>query len=211
MSVIDHYQERLAVRHWGEWRTAKAAGEALLRAGDPGLLAVLAGLSHPDPRVRRGAADFMDHHADDRCVPKLLDVALHDPVPYVRRTALHAMSCQRCKPSPLTADLESHIGPAVLADPSPRVRWHSTGFASTAQVVRIAREDPSPKVRLRAWSVLGERHGDPLALETLQQGLQDPDPDVRRQAHSGLRRLSPEYRQQAARRAREANLARVAP
>ena len=53
---------------------------------------------------------------------KLAQLALHDPVPYVRRVAVHALICQRCKPAPLTRD----VVPLLL---------------------RVAREDLNSKVR----------------------------------------------------------------
>jgi HEAT repeat protein len=62
----------------------KAAAVALEKTGDAGVAAALAGLAHPTPRIRRGAADCTDHHADDRCGPQPVELALRDPVPAVR-------------------------------------------------------------------------------------------------------------------------------
>ncbi len=208
-TVLRALVERLAVRHWSEWRAAAAARAALLQAGEDGLLAVLEGLSHPEPRVRRGCADFMDHHADDRCVPNLAELVLHDPVPYVRWSALHALKCQRCKPSPLTIDLTSVLVRAAQDDPSPNVRWRAVADLPTPLLVRVAREDPSPRVRVRALGALGVRSGSVLAQQALEEALHDSRPDVQHAAHQALRRLSPEYRQLAAQRAREANRAQA--
>ncbi|HEY3110681.1 MAG TPA: HEAT repeat domain-containing protein [Chloroflexota bacterium] len=176
--------ELLGVR---DWRVARAAHEALAAAGAEGLAAALAGLAHPDPRVRRGAADFLDHHADDRCVARLAELALHDPVPYVRRVAVHALLCQRCKPAPLTEDV-------------------------LPLLVRVAREDPSPRVRASALWGLGQQRPDPRVVETLAAALRDETSrDLRTAAHHALKRQSPEYRQQAARRAREASVSSRVP
>ena len=173
--------ELLAVR---DWRVARAAKDALAAAGAEGAAAALTGLSHPNPRVRRGAADFLDHHADDRCVAKLAELALHDPVPYVRRVAAHALMCQRCKPTPLTKDV-------------------------VPLLIRIAREDPSPRVRSSAVWGLGQQRPDPRAVEALRELLRgDASAELRNAAHHSLRLQSPEYREEAARRAREASLAR---
>jgi HEAT repeat protein len=175
--------ELLGVR---DWRVGRAAREALAAAGPDGVAAALAGLSHPSPRVRRGAADFLDHHADDRCVAKLTELALHDPVPYVRRVAVHALLCHRCKPAPLTEDV-------------------------TPLLVRVAREDPSPRVRTSALWGLGQQRPDPRAVEALAAVLrEETGHDLLRAAHQALRRQSPAYREQAARRAREASVARQA-
>lgn len=208
-SVLNALVERLAVRHWSEWRTAAAAGAALAEAGEEGLQAVLKGLAHPQPRVRRGAADFMDHRADDRCVPQLAELVLHDPVPYVRWSALHALECQRCKPAPLSIDLTPLLARVAQEDASPRVRSRAVESLPTEQLARVAQEDPSPRVTLRALAALGSRRGSVLASQTLEQALHSSCPDVRGAAHQALRRQSPEYRQLVAQRAREANQARL--
>jgi hypothetical protein len=173
--------ELLGVR---DWRVGRATREALAAAGAAGGAAALEGLSHPNPRVRRGAADFLDHHADDRCVAKLSELAVNDPVPYVRRVAVHALLCQRCKPAPLTADVMPLL-------------------------VRVAREDPSPRVRSSALWGLGQQRPDARAVEALAAVLrEEASHDLRRAAHQALKRQSLEYREQAARRAREASLSR---
>ena len=47
-------------------------------------------------------------HGDDKCV-LALSAALHDTAPYVRRQAVHSLSCQRCKSSPLQVDAVAHL------------------------------------------------------------------------------------------------------
>lgn|GEM_PF-2675809 len=234
-AILKALVERLATYHWSEWRLAAAARAALVQAGAVGMRAAIEGLSHPEPRVRRGAADFMDHHADDSCVPKLSELALHDPVPYVRRTAVHALKCQRCKPSPLTADVTpllarvaqedssarvrteamgsldtAQLMRAAQEDPSPRVRQRAVASLGTEQLARAAREDPSPRVRLRALGALGARLGSVVAQHALEAALhEETREDVRRAAHLALKRVSLEYRQLAAERARDASMAQV--
>ena len=104
----------------GDYRVAGAAHDYLVAAGGAGMDAVLRGLSHPNPRVRHGCADFLDHNGDDMCVMALSE-ALHDLVPYVRRQAVHSLACQRCKSSPLHDDAVAHLI-AARSDPSIRVR-----------------------------------------------------------------------------------------
>ncbi len=79
-----------------DWRMVMEAATALAHAGQAGLAAVLWGLSHPNARVRRGCAGFLDHHATDACIPQLRWVALHDPASKVRRAPPDV--CER-KPS----------------------------------------------------------------------------------------------------------------
>jgi HEAT repeat protein len=172
--------ELFAVR---DWRVHGAAKRALADAGAEGVAAALAGLDHPNPRVRRGAADFLDHFADDRCVARLSELALHDPVARVRWAAVHALLCQRCKPAPLTADV-------------------------VPLLIRVAREDPSPRVRGSALWGLGQQRADPRAVELLAAVLRDePSRDLSTAAHHALKRQSPAYRAETAARARAASTA----
>src|SRR5438128_1882193 len=99
-----------------DWRLVAAVWEALVAAGEHGVGAVAAGLSHAEARVRRGCADFLDHYGTDACADALRHAALHDPVPSVRRAAVHALLCQRCKPCPLTADLTDFLIQVALED-----------------------------------------------------------------------------------------------
>jgi HEAT repeats len=149
-------------------RRVRAAVELRLESlGKPGVDAAIAGLSDPDPRVRCGAADFMDHHADEDCVEKLRDMALNDPVPYVRDMALHALGCQRCKPAPLAVDTLDII------------------------ILRAKTEASWKKRRGAVWS-LSQRNMDPGVKEALEfLANHDPDPRVADAARGGLKRKRP--------------------
>jgi HEAT repeat protein len=63
----------------------------------------------------------MDHLADERC-SQSLEQALQDASPLVRRHAVHAVGCQRCKVRPLSLDVVAALIERVLNDSSPRVR-----------------------------------------------------------------------------------------
>src|SRR5713226_5655132 len=104
-----------------DWHMVLEAETALVRAGQAGIDVVLWGLSHPNARVRRGCADFLDHHGTDACFATLHWVALHDPAAAVRRVAVHSASCQQCKPSPLTGDLVGLLVQVALEDPNRHV------------------------------------------------------------------------------------------
>ncbi len=129
-----------------DWRMVMQAATALARAGQAGIAAVLWGLSHPNTRVRRGCAGFLDHHATDACFPQLQWMALHDPASKVRRVAVHSASCQQCKPSPLTGDL-------------------------VGLLVQVALEDPNKRVREKAIGGLGSQPRDARAVAALEQIL----------------------------------------
>lgn len=76
------------------------------------LEALVWGLKHPNPRVRRGCLQLMDHVGDERCFPHILAM-FNDSEPKVRALARHAMECEKCKTSPTMAQaarlaLEKH-------------------------------------------------------------------------------------------------------
>lgn len=110
------YVERLGTAEG--WRSAYPI---LNRAGIDALEDVLEGLSHPNWRVRKWCAAFMDHYADDRCVDALV-VALDDSIADVRRHAVHGIGCQPCKMSPLKIDVVALLIERALNDSSIRVR-----------------------------------------------------------------------------------------
>jgi HEAT repeat protein len=154
-----------------DWRAVNATWEALVATGERGLGAVVAGLAHLEARVRRGCADFLDHYGTDACVPALRDTALHDPVAGVRRAAVHALLCQRCKPCALTSDLMDFL-------------------------VQVALEDSSARVRGEAVWGLGAQPHDARAVAALKRILrQDSRPDLLRGAHDALMRQDPAYRE----------------
>ncbi len=165
----------------GDYRIAGAAHDYLVAAGREGMDAVLRGLSHPNPRVRRGCADFLDHNGDDLCIPALSE-ALHDPVPYVRRQAVHSLACQRCKSSPIHVDAVAHL-------------------------IDAARSDPSIRVRREAVSGLGMQPRDERAIPVLQALLSGAtDRMLRKLAHQALKHHDPAYREAVAAAARARNL-----
>jgi HEAT repeat protein len=85
--------------------------------------ALLVGLNHSEARVRYNCALAMDHIADERC-SEPLRALLEDVVPRVRRAALHSLSCEACKvtPLPVPGDLIETLIAKAMSDPSIRVR-----------------------------------------------------------------------------------------
>jgi hypothetical protein len=86
------------------------------------------GLSHWNPKIRYNCANALDHYGDDRCVEPLRRL-LTDPVPRVRRIALHSLSCDTCKLTPLhrTDDVVALLIDLALDDPSTNVRREASG------------------------------------------------------------------------------------
>jgi HEAT repeat protein len=106
---------------------------------------LLLGLEHERPKVRADCAGALDHFADERCAEPLMRL-LSDPIPKVRRTALHSLSCDACKLAPLevTGDL-------------------------VARLIEMSLHDSSIRVRRAALGNLGASCADPRALQVLEQ------------------------------------------
>jgi hypothetical protein len=166
-----------------DWRMVMEAATALALAGPAGLDAVLWGLSHPNARVRRGCAGFLDHHATDACIPQLRWVALHDPASKVRRVAVHSVTCQQCKPSPLSGDL-------------------------VGLLVQVAQSDPNRRVREKAIGGLRSQPRDTRAVAALEQILRtETDRRLWSQAHHALKHQDPSYKARVDAQAREQGIA----
>lgn len=125
--------------------------------------AFLAGLAHPNARMRYDCAHALDHFADVRCAPALRRL-LSDPAPRVRRMALHVLSCEVCKltPLPVEDDLTPLIVERAMADPSVNVRRHAAlalagcGMdprAGAALESLLARESDAALLRHARWAL----------------------------------------------------------
>ena len=67
--------------------------------------ALIAGLEHPNAKVRWWCLQLMDHLADESYLAPVLS-KLGDPVAKVRRHAIHALTCAMCKPSRSTLAID---------------------------------------------------------------------------------------------------------
>ena len=85
--------------------------------------ALIWGLSHPSPVVRRCCLEMLDLHPDARATGAI-ERCLDDPVPRVRWHAVHTLSCDACKAggSYLHEALRQRLKTVALTDPSPKVR-----------------------------------------------------------------------------------------
>ena len=95
--------------------------------------ALLGGLAHPNPQVRWWSIQLLDHCPDARAIDAIGPL-LDDPVPRVRRNAVHAVTCRVCKPA-WSATLPATVGErlAVLAasDANDEVRAEATAALAT--------------------------------------------------------------------------------
>lgn len=85
--------------------------------------ALIWGLGHESPVVRRVCLEFLDQHPHPRALPHVV-ACLEDPVPRVRWHAVHAICCDVCKDgsSQLTPELVARVRQVAESDPSPKVR-----------------------------------------------------------------------------------------
>jgi hypothetical protein len=124
---------------------------------------LLAGLNHADSRIRYDSANALDHLADERCLEPLRRL-VDDPVPRVRRMALHVLSCDTCKLVPLPAgdSVVTLLVERALSDPSINVRRHATaGLGSCCHDSRaiaaletlLARETDLGLLRNARWAL----------------------------------------------------------
>ncbi len=120
------------------------------------------GLRHPNPRVRYACAHALDQFTDEAGVLDLVPL-LSDPVPRVRRVALHTLICDECKVEPVQV-------PTDLV----------------GQVVELALHDPSVQVRRHATYALG-RFNDPRAVAALASAGDASDEAIRRNARVASR------------------------
>jgi len=196
------------VEQLGARDTARAAQTALAGTGEAGIAAAIWGLSHPNVRVRRGCAGFMDHHGTDACFEPLRHVALYDPAPSVRRMAVHSASCQECKQCPLTGDLVGLLVQVALSDTNRRVRLNAIwGLRPPPRDVRAVEalesilREADPNLRLDTYYTLMDQDpnykGDPIGLH-VQVALSDANRSVRLKALWGLRRQPSDARAIAA-------------
>jgi HEAT repeat protein len=186
---------------------ARAAETDLAYRGEAGIAAAIWGLSHPNVRVRRGCAGFMDHHGTDACFEPLRQVALYDPAPSVRRTAVHSATCQECKPCPLTGDLVGLLMEVALRDPNRRVRLHALWGLHHPQDARAVAalesilHEADPQLQLDAYYALVSQdptyQGDPVGVH-VHVALSSADKSVRLKALLGLRHLPQDTRARAA-------------
>jgi HEAT repeat protein len=138
----------------------------LLETEQHGLLVdgLLAGLNHTEARVRYNCALAMDHIADDRC-SEPLQALLEDVVPRVRRAALHSLSCEACKVTPLPV-------PGDLIE----------------TLIAKANTDPSIQVRRAAVGSLSVTCSNPRVLKALQDlKTRETDADIQRQLKRALK------------------------
>ena len=99
-----------------------------VRVTDAAFEALVAGLAHLNPQVRWWSIQLLDHCSEVRAIDAIVP-PLDDPVPRVRRNAVHALSCRACKPAwsgTLDATVSKRLAVLAESDPNPKVRAEAT-------------------------------------------------------------------------------------
>ena len=159
---VDLVDLRALVSQLADPETARPAA-ATLKAQPPERLvpALVAGLESPEWRVRRSCCRLLDDVDFTPESLRALQGALDDPDPRVRRSALHTLSCQHCKPSGCALDIQP-LFERMSRDPSRRVReavltplgYQRHGPWAERLVEHMAANDPSHQLREIARRIL---------------------------------------------------------
>src|SRR5262249_15632003 len=136
--------------------------------------ALIAGLDHPNAKVRWWCLQLMDHLADESYLEPILS-KLSDPVAKVRRHAVHGLSCGACKPNrrSLKIDIESALRTLLETDPNEKVREEvRQGLARLCHVLPSMPANPA----MNPTGVRQTRCAD-TTLRWCQEERQDPGGD----------------------------------
>jgi HEAT repeat protein len=140
---------------------ASNAYRALLELGIQALPAVRAGLRHDDPDVRLHCCRFLDRYLSPDTLSDLMDM-LNDGDERVRCSALHTLSCERCKDGTCRPE-EADVLP---------------------KAIKLLEGDPEAHVRAMAIEVVGQFvHTNDLAAAAISAARQsDENSTVRKKA-----------------------------
>ena len=146
---------------------ASPAYKALMARGALATDAIVRGLQHPSADARYHCCRLLDQLLTPDALGPLIGM-LDDPDERVRYTALHSLSCDRCKDGvclPTDGPLLAKALELLASDPSAHVRAHAVEAvgrsahedeAALAAIERAAAADPSPAVRKKArWYAPG--------------------------------------------------------
>ena len=163
----EHDRLVLQLEAKGATSAKTAAIRALRDAGEDAKPALLRGLGHPAWRVRHGCLRVLDHTIIDNETRLAILGAVDDPHRKVRGAAMHALSCETCKP-------EGYCG--------------IEGVDLEALWLDVARNDRSAVNRAKAAGSFTWRRGQEGRIEqTMREVLaNDENAEVRRRAARAL-------------------------
>ena len=168
----------------------------LVLTGPSALPAVRRGLTDNNADVRHLCVKALDHLVDEDSFPQLIGM-LHDDDWRVRRDALHALACDRCKENACRPEISAVLSPAIAllrTDPEKHVRamaaevvgrWVHTDASAEAAVVAARDGDDDPSVRKKAgwYAPGGPIHGRTRPRAGCRETAQ-PSEETRRSGES---------------------------
>lgn len=105
-----------------------------VKVSDAAKQALITGLKHPNSKVRWWCIQLMDHIADESYVPSLMQAACNDPTPKNRRHAIHAVTCEVCKPDRQRLDVDVRADLMTIADHDPDRSVRETALQELEQI-----------------------------------------------------------------------------
>lgn len=105
-----------------------------VKVSDATKQALIAGLKHPNSKVRWWCIQLMDHIADESYVPSLMQAAYNDPTPKNRRHAIHAVTCEVCKPDRQRLDVDVRADLMTIAHHDPDISVRETALHELEQI-----------------------------------------------------------------------------
>ena len=146
---------------------ASGAYKALMALGAAATPVIVRGLEHESADARYHCCRLLDQLLTPEALGPLIGM-LDDPDERVRYTALHSLSCDRCKDDvclPTDGPLPAKALDLLARDPSAHVRAYAieavgrsahSDTGALAAITKAAVTDPSPAVRKKArWYVPG--------------------------------------------------------
>ncbi len=134
----------------------------LLDEGESVLPAVRLGMGHTHWKVRRGAALVVDNLYDVDTLHRLV-LLTHDPKKKVRKAAVHALGCDRCKGGVNPIDAVPHLTRAAREDKAISVR--------RLAVLMLAIQAPEKRIARFLRKILANE-SDPKIIQMASYGLQ---------------------------------------
>lgn len=170
------------LRELGDRATARQAYECLQALPQKQLIAaVLPGLTDASWRVRKQACALLDDVDFTDASLAGLTACLSDPVPLVRRAAMHTLTCQDCKPEGCFVDIRG-VFERMKDDRSADVRrmvfgplvwWPLRHEDWSLDLLRHFTADKSEKIRTTAQSYL-EQLEERRRSDERRQALPEP-------------------------------------
>jgi hypothetical protein len=160
----DFYDQQIERTVYGSHQEATQARDFLNNGGQVAVEAILRGLKHPNPRFRAACCGMLDHLGErwEACFYLAVKPLLSDPVPGVRRAAIHVVCCEICHAPSGSVDLIPEVIARLLTDPTVGVR---------RVAARHLRSDLSDPRVVKAFKIVLQSETDEQVKSYARRGL----------------------------------------